>query len=279
MEVQREIIEDADQARLQGSRRQPERAEEHAAILQEHVNPKMALVMTDNDLPDPAARQAATSARTTIAPGAARANSSRRRFPRGARSRSSSAASTRPTPSNAGRECSMCWPARTSRKWAKSRRRRRQDLDLGNGYTLLATQVDLTATSNQVPGPGGGLAEQASDVDCLVGLWEYNPPALLRAVRAPANDKKPLIVAFDENHRDARRHQDGRRRRHHRAESVRVRLSIDQGPRQPRPRQRRRARDLAGIEKRQLDLRRPSRDHRQGQRRRVRGGREEDSGS
>jgi ribose transport system substrate-binding protein len=35
-------------------------------------------------------------------------------------------------------------------------------------------------------------------VDCLVGLWEYNPPAMLRAVRGSAN-AKPLIVAFDEN--------------------------------------------------------------------------------
>ncbi|MCI0643017.1 MAG: substrate-binding domain-containing protein [Gemmataceae bacterium] len=37
------------------------------------------------------------------------------------------------------------------------------------------------------------------DLDCLVGLWEYNPPALLRAVRTSKNAQKPAIVAFDEN--------------------------------------------------------------------------------
>lgn len=37
------------------------------------------------------------------------------------------------------------------------------------------------------------------DIDCLIGLWEYNPPALLRAVRNLKVEKKPLIVAFDEN--------------------------------------------------------------------------------
>jgi len=37
------------------------------------------------------------------------------------------------------------------------------------------------------------------DVDCLIGLWEYNPPAILRAVRSSKNAKKPAIVGFDEN--------------------------------------------------------------------------------
>jgi ribose transport system substrate-binding protein len=37
------------------------------------------------------------------------------------------------------------------------------------------------------------------DLACIVGLWEYNPPALLRAVRASKNPTKPAIVAFDEN--------------------------------------------------------------------------------
>jgi ribose transport system substrate-binding protein len=37
------------------------------------------------------------------------------------------------------------------------------------------------------------------DLVCIVGLWEYNPPAMLRAVRASKNPTKPAIVAFDEN--------------------------------------------------------------------------------
>jgi ribose transport system substrate-binding protein len=37
------------------------------------------------------------------------------------------------------------------------------------------------------------------DVVCLVGLWEYNPPAILRAVNKSKLDNKPAIVGFDEN--------------------------------------------------------------------------------
>src|SRR5213079_252167 len=41
------------------------------------------------------------------------------------------------------------------------------------------------------------LLRKEPDVACLIGLWEYNPPALLRAVRG--SQSKPKIVAFDEN--------------------------------------------------------------------------------
>jgi ribose transport system substrate-binding protein len=37
------------------------------------------------------------------------------------------------------------------------------------------------------------------DMACLVGLWEYNPPALLRAVKQAKVAKAPMIVGFDEN--------------------------------------------------------------------------------
>jgi ribose transport system substrate-binding protein len=37
------------------------------------------------------------------------------------------------------------------------------------------------------------------DVRCLVGLWAYNPPAMLRAVTAAKKEGKVALVAFDEN--------------------------------------------------------------------------------
>lgn len=40
---------------------------------------------------------------------------------------------------------------------------------------------------------------QGMDRVCLIGLWEYNPPALLRAVEAAGKLGKIAIVAFDEN--------------------------------------------------------------------------------
>jgi ribose transport system substrate-binding protein len=40
---------------------------------------------------------------------------------------------------------------------------------------------------------------QGNDRVCLIGLWEYNPPALLRAVEGAGKLGKVAIVAFDEN--------------------------------------------------------------------------------
>lgn len=37
------------------------------------------------------------------------------------------------------------------------------------------------------------------DVKCLVGLWEYNPPAMLAAVREAKKEGQIAIVGFDEN--------------------------------------------------------------------------------
>jgi ribose transport system substrate-binding protein len=72
------------------------------------------------------------------------------------------------------------------------------DLDLGNGYTLLSTQIDDSKETN-CQAKAEDLLINHPEVDCLIGLWEYNPPALLRAVRNSKNAKKPAIVAFDEN--------------------------------------------------------------------------------
>jgi ribose transport system substrate-binding protein len=70
------------------------------------------------------------------------------------------------------------------------------DVDLGNGYTLLSTQID-DSSEPKCQAKAEDLLLKHPDVACLIGLWEYNPPALLRAVQ---NSKsKPAIVAFDEN--------------------------------------------------------------------------------
>ena len=70
------------------------------------------------------------------------------------------------------------------------------DLDLGNGYTLIATMTD-DAKAAVCQEKAEDLLNKRSKVGCLVGLWEYNPPALLRAVKG--SGKRVPIVAFDEN--------------------------------------------------------------------------------
>lgn len=65
-------------------------------------------------------------------------------------------------------------------------------------YVLLETRTD-DGDENNCQRKAEEILRIYPDVDCLIGLWEYNPPALLRAVRGSQNEKKPFIVGFDEN--------------------------------------------------------------------------------
>jgi ribose transport system substrate-binding protein len=69
------------------------------------------------------------------------------------------------------------------------------DVKVGK-YTLVATRTDEGQESNCL-NKAQELLRVQPDIACLIGLWEYNPPALLRAVRGSTS--KPKIVAFDEN--------------------------------------------------------------------------------
>ena len=66
-------------------------------------------------------------------------------------------------------------------------------------YTLVVTQTDNRneATCQE---RAQDILQRTPDLACLVGLWEYNPPALLRAVESAKLKKPPVIVGFDENY-------------------------------------------------------------------------------
>jgi ribose transport system substrate-binding protein len=75
------------------------------------------------------------------------------------------------------------------------------NLPLGNGYILLATKTDSGKGEREATCQA--LAEdifndkQHEDLACVVGLWAYNPPALLRAKQK--TKAKAVIVGFDED--------------------------------------------------------------------------------
>jgi ribose transport system substrate-binding protein len=69
------------------------------------------------------------------------------------------------------------------------------DLKVGK-YVLVKTQTD-NRDPKTCQSRAKELLIQHPDLACLVGLWEYNPPALLRAVATA--EAKPPIVGFDEN--------------------------------------------------------------------------------
>jgi ribose transport system substrate-binding protein len=64
-------------------------------------------------------------------------------------------------------------------------------------YTLVATLTDDSLEPNCL-NKAQEILRLDPDLKCLIGLWEYNPPALLRAVRG-SSKAKPAIVGFDEN--------------------------------------------------------------------------------
>lgn len=65
-------------------------------------------------------------------------------------------------------------------------------------WTLLGTMTDDAKANKCRENVEDTLAKHA-DVGCLVGLWEYNPPAMLRAVKSAKKEGKVAIVGFDEN--------------------------------------------------------------------------------
>jgi ribose transport system substrate-binding protein len=65
-------------------------------------------------------------------------------------------------------------------------------------YVLVDTRID-EVKAQKCQESAEDLLGKHPDLACLVGLWEYNPPALLRAVKQAKIAKAPQIVAFDEN--------------------------------------------------------------------------------
>ncbi len=64
-------------------------------------------------------------------------------------------------------------------------------------YTLVATRTDDSNETNCL-NKAQEILRVHPDIACMIGLWEYNPPAILRAVRG-STKVKPAIVGFDEN--------------------------------------------------------------------------------
>lgn len=81
------------------------------------------------------------------------------------------------------------------------------NLKVGN-WTLVETKTD-GGKRNICQQRAEEILTKYPDVACLVGLWEYNPPAMLQAVKDSKNATKPAIVAFDENYETLQGIQDG----------------------------------------------------------------------
>jgi len=78
----------------------------------------------------------------------------------------------------------------------------------GNGYTILGTLTDQFDRAKAKANVEDTLSRHP-DIDCLVGLFEYNPPLILEALEQADKLGKVKVVAFDENARTLKGIQDG----------------------------------------------------------------------
>ena len=72
---------------------------------------------------------------------------------------------------------------------------------IGNDkYTFLATRVDDFNDTRKKELPEQALAK-FEKIDCMVGLFEYNPPFILDALESAGKLGQIMVVGFDENQR------------------------------------------------------------------------------
>ena len=78
----------------------------------------------------------------------------------------------------------------------------------GNGFTILGPLTDQFDRAKAKANVEDTLSRHPN-IDCMVGLFEYNPPLILEALEQADKIGKVKVVAFDENDRTLKGIQDG----------------------------------------------------------------------
>ena len=196
-QVQREILEDLINRGFNGVAVSPNDPQNTLSFYKNTVSKKMSLVMTDNDLPDPAARKCYIGTHNYRA-GRQAGELVKKAIPKGGTIAIFVGLADSPNAIERRQGVLDLLAGKDQKEKGDVTKFDAADLDLGNGYTLIGTRID-GANASDCQAKAEDLLIKHPDVKCLVGLWEYNPPALLRAVRNSKNANKPLIVGFDEN--------------------------------------------------------------------------------
>jgi ribose transport system substrate-binding protein len=191
-EQQREIIEDLLAKGIQGIAISPNDAANQLEFFKDDVSPKVPLITQDSDLPDPSARRCYIGTDNYKA-GRAVGELVKKAVPGGGQI--------------------VIYVGKLDVQNAKERRQgvidelagrprapfdpNEKNLKCGQ-YTLITTMTD-GANSAECQRKAEDTLTKYPKVKCLIGLWEYNPPALLKAVQSSKLSRKPVIVGFDEN--------------------------------------------------------------------------------
>ena len=185
---QRQIIEDLLSKGVQGIAISPNDAENQASFLNE-VAEQVPLLTQDSDLPPGSKRLAYIGTNNYLA-GKAAGELVKKALPKGGRV--------------------VIYVGKLDVQNAMERRQGvidelagKEDAegpDLGE-YKLLDTMTDDGKQEMCKANVEDTLAKHGSEPEslCLVGLWEYNPPAMLAAVKGAELNGKVKIVGFDEN--------------------------------------------------------------------------------
>jgi ribose transport system substrate-binding protein len=197
VEVQQEIINTLMNRGFKGIAVSPNEPQNTLRYFKEKVNPNVVLVMTDNDLPDSTARRCYIGTHNYRA-GRGAGELVKKAFPKGGKIAIFVGRIDATNAIERRQGVLDVLAGKDFKDMDKTTPPDAANFDLGNNYTLIATKVDLSDVKN-CQAQCEDLLIKHPDVDCMVGLWEYNPPAMLRAVKGSTNAKKPLIVAFDEN--------------------------------------------------------------------------------
>lgn len=193
--VQQQILEDLITQGYSGVAVSPNEPANTLSFYKNKVAKKMALVMTDNDLPDPTARKCYIGTHNYRA-GREAGELVKKAFPKGAKLAIFVGKADSPNAVERRQGVLDFLAGKDQKNLGAVTSFADTDVDLGNGFTLLSTQID-ESKEPICQAKAEDLLNKHPEVECLVGLWEYNPPALLRAVRNAKGPQK--IVAFDEN--------------------------------------------------------------------------------
>jgi ribose transport system substrate-binding protein len=190
--AQRQIIEDLLTQGVKGIAVSPNDAGNQVEFFKNDVAPRVPLITQDSDLPDPSARRCYIGTDNYKA-GRAAGDLVKKVLPGGGKIAiyvgqldAQNAVERRQgvVDALADKEQAKGEPEGSFLKFGK--------------YTLIDTFTD-GGNEQECQRKVEDTLTKYPDVQCLVGLWAYNPPAMLRAVKAANKQGKIAIVAFDEN--------------------------------------------------------------------------------
>jgi len=198
-EAQQQIIEDLLNKGVEGIAISPNDAKNLVSFLKDNVSSKIPLITQDSDVPDPSARRCYIGTHNYRA-GRAAGALVEKACPQGGKiiifvgkldvqnaiERRQGVLDYLKGRKNKDDEIDQVDPADAT------------NLKVGK-YVLIKTQTD-GGNREECQQRAEELVNLHPDVSCLVGLWEYNPPAMLLAVQNAKMKTKPAIVAFDENY-------------------------------------------------------------------------------